>query len=126
MNTIHIINYNPETHNILLESDDAIITTNSKDIFMVEKTDENTFVLFENNERVEIHNSENEYLEFIQKIGFIQIHPTYAVNPEKIRTFRTKTLEIEIDNNHLIPVNERYKRNLINSINRLKYNLVSL
>jgi len=122
MNKIRILNFNPETHSILLESEDAIITINSKDIFLFEQTDDNTFVLLGNNERFELQNTDNEYFEFIQKTGFVQIHPKYAVNPEKIRAFKTKTLEIEIDNNQLLPVNIRYKSKLIQSINRLKYN----
>lgn len=116
---MRIIKFNHESHNILLESEDSILTVNSKDIFVIEKNDEKTFLIMGENERFEIINTESEYAELIRKVGFIQIHHKYAVNPEKIRAFKTKTLVIEIINNQQLPVNVQFKSDLIYSINQL-------
>ncbi len=116
---IQTILYNQETHSILLESDEKITTTHSNNISLVKITDLQSFILIGKNESYEIRNNNNAYLDFIKKSGFIQIDSQNAVNPDKIKAFKTKTMEIEIDNQQILPVNNKYKKGLIEFINKL-------
>lgn len=115
---IQTIFYNQETHSILLESDEKITTTNSNNISLAKTTDIQSFILIGKNESYEIQNRNNAYLDFVKKSGFIQIDSKSAVNPDKIKAFKTKSMEIEIDNHQVLPVNNKYKKGLIEFITK--------
>jgi DNA-binding LytR/AlgR family response regulator len=115
---IQTLFYNTETGSILLESDEKITTTNSNNISLAKTTDIQSFILIGKNENYEIQNRNNAYLDFVKKSGFIQIDSQSAVNPDKIKAFKTKSMEIEIDNHQILPVNNKYKKGLIEFITK--------
>lgn len=125
MNIKQIININAKTCKLLLETDEAIITANSNEIYIVEILEINKFVLYTKTKKYLIQYLNNEYQEFILKVGFIQIHKNFAINPDKISAFKISTMEVEIENQQIISVNQKYKKNLLNYLNSLNRNILS-
>jgi len=117
MNIKKIISINTDTHKILLETNEAIITASSKEIYLMEILEVNKFVLYANNEKYMIQCYKDKYQDFILKVGFIQIHKNFAINPNKISAFKISTMELEIENQQIITVNQKYKKNLLNYLN---------
>jgi len=119
MNIKKIVSINADTHKLILETNEEIISTNSNEIYFIEFIEFNKFILYAKTEKYTIQSYNYEYQDILLKAGFIQIHKNFAVNPHKIRAFKIKTMEVEIENQQIIPVTRKYKKNLLNYLNSL-------
>ncbi|HRZ96243.1 MAG TPA: hypothetical protein P5084_01705 [Paludibacter sp.] len=123
MNSKLKVNYNPGTDKMTLESDEAIITTSLDNIIVVANSIPYTFTFKCIEQTYKVENIKNDFNDFVTEIGFLKIQSNYAINPQKITAYRRKTLEIEINNDLIFPVETKYRKKIIDFIKGIDHNL---
>jgi len=123
MNSKLKVNYNPGTDRMTLESDEAIITTSLDNIIVVANSIPYTFTFKCIEQTYKVENIKNDFNDFVTEIGFLKIQSNYAINPQKITAYRRKTLEIEINNDLIFPVETKYRKKIIDFIKGIDHNL---
>lgn len=122
MNSMLKYNYNPDTDRIILESDEEIITTCLDSVIVVSNSNPFTYTFKCNEHTYDIENVKNDFNDFVSEIGFLRIQSNYAVNPQKITAYRPKSLEIEINNELIFPVETKYRKMIIDFMKKIDQN----